>query len=449
MSDGSRELDGVAVAAADLVVKAAINEFLDAAGSRRAVVVTAPAGAGKSGLVVRAVGAARKNKLRVAVVTPTNEQALGLAARLAADHPKQTITLLPKNDLEIPESLLRRKNFKVVKSLQANGSDVLVGTLAKLGDAFGRDHLAPLDLLLVDESYQANASAYYAVGHLAPTHLLVGDGGQLSPFSTIKDADHWRGLQEDPLQTAVGVLLRNHGTTPVHKLPISRRLDSRAVPIAQAFYAGLTFAAAVRPGVRKLQLSKSTKQGSIDHALDAAATNGWAHLVLPDALTLSADPAIIEHIVALVGRLKSRKARVRCERYPEWSEPRIAVGVSHNDQKDQLRAALQAAGHPGVQVDTANRLQGLEFDIVIAWHPLAGLPEADEFHLDPGRLCVLLTRHRHACIVIGRSGDRNLVKGVPPKSPSYVGWDHDPLLDGWSVHEEIFLALDKHVVEID
>src|SRR5262245_48964871 len=38
-------------------------------------------------------------------------------------------------------------------------------------------------------------------------------------------------------------------------------------------------------------------------------------------------------------------------------------------------------------VETANKLQGLEFEVAFVWHPLAGLPEADGFHLDPGRLC--------------------------------------------------------------
>jgi superfamily I DNA and/or RNA helicase len=76
--------------------------------------------------------------------------------------------------------------------------------------------------------------------------------------------------------------------------------------------------------------------------------------------------------------------------------------VSHNDQKDFLRLAMSAQGIGGVVVETANKLQGFEFDVVVAWHPLTGLPEPDGFHLDPGRLCILLTRHRHACIVVGR-----------------------------------------------
>ena len=50
----------------------------------------------------------------------------------------------------------------------------------------------------------------------------------------------------------------------------------------------------------------------------------------------------------------------------------VAVGVSHNDQKDLTRAMLDDSGLGGVIVDTANRLQGLTFEVVIAWHPLAG-----------------------------------------------------------------------------
>jgi hypothetical protein len=127
----------------------------------------------------------------------------------------------------------------------------------------------------------------------------------------------------------------------------------------------------------------------------------------------------------------------------------VAVGVSHNDQKDLLRAALQARGFSGVAVETANKLQGLEFEVVFVWHPLAGLPEADGFHLDPGRLCVLLTRHRQACVVVGRAGDRDLLEErLPPPTDAYLGWDPDPVLDGWEVHREVFAALEPFRVTV-
>jgi hypothetical protein len=80
--------------------------------------------------------------------------------------------------------------------------------------------------------------------------------------------------------------------------------------------------------------------------------------------------------------------------------------------------------------------------VVFAWHPLSGSPEADVFHLDPGRMCVLLTRHRHACVVVGRAGDRDLLDDrPPPPTEAYLGWDPDPVLDGWEVHRAVFDAL--------
>jgi len=150
-------------------------------------------------------------------------------------------------------------------------------------------------------------------------------------------------------------------------------------------------------------------------------------------------------------RLLQRAPEVRCERKKPpvaLREADVAVAVSHNDQKNALRARLADEGLGEVVVNTANKLQGLTFEVVIAWHPLAGLLDADAFHLDPGRLCVMLTRHRHACIVVGRAGDRELVCGIPPATPSYVGWDSNPALDGWYVHEGVFRALEEHRMSV-
>lgn len=443
--------DASVIESARLVSDAAINDLLSRRGSDRGVVVTAPAGAGKTGFVVHAVGATRRRKLRVAVGTPTNEQAFSLVRRIAISSPKEMITFVPASAVNLPSDAAQLPNVQQAKAAHANSAGVIVGTLSKLGDAFSRGDLGPVDALLVDESYQADSSRYYAVGDLARLHLLVGDCGQLSPFSTIDDPDHWRGLPEDPLQTAVGVLLRNHPATPIHKLPITRRLDSRAAKVAQAFYPNLPFSAAVLPGVRQLRLSPAiatTPRGKlIDRALDSAAANGWAHVELPAAPAVSADPELIELIASVVDRLAQRGPRVRCEIAPAWSglrPERVAVGVSHNTQKDILRSRLDELGHEDIVVETANKLQGLEFDVLIAWHPLAGLVSPDEFHLDSGRLCVLLTRHRHACILVGRSGDRVLLEAIPPASPAYLGFDPDPVYEGWEIHEAVFAAMESH-----
>jgi hypothetical protein len=445
--------DTSVVAEAERTADRAIADFLSGTAVRRGVHVTAPAGAGKSHLVSRAVARARAARLRVAVATPTNEQAFGLVRTIALLHcgkGSQTVTFVPARAVSLPDSIRRLPGVQEREASAASREGLIVGTLSKLGDAFARGSLAPFDVLLIDESYQADAGKYYAVGDLAPVHLLVGDGGQISPFSTIEDPCRWRGLPEDPLQTAVGVLRRNHSGTTVYGLPITRRLDGRAARIARLFYPDLSFAPAVLPGVRELRLTKAAatdpRLRKLDAALDLAARDGWAHVELPRAAVLQSDPAAVALFAGLVSRLFDRGPDVRCERQPRRAPLRpeqVAVGVSHNDQKDFLRVALDAIGLGSVVVETANKLQGLEFEVVFVWHPLSGLHEADGFHLDPGRLCVLLTRHRQACIVVGRVGDRKLLDDqIPRPTAAYLGWDPDPVLDGWEVHREVFAALE-------
>jgi hypothetical protein len=446
-------LNADVVEAARRTAGRSIADLLDHRPGPRGVVVAAPAGAGKSHLVATAVDHARDRGLRVAVAAPTNEQAFGLVGKIARLHCARgggrAVTFIPARDRCLPDPVRLLPGVRQLEARGAEHATLVVGTLDKLGDAFTRGSLTPFDVLLIDESYQADAAKYFAVGDLAPVHLLVGDSGQISPFATIADPCRWRGLPEDPLQTAVGVLRRNHPATPVHGMPITRRLDGRAVRLARLFYPDLAFDPAVLPDVRELRLDKVAapkgRSRRLDQALDLAAREGWAHVELPRAPMLTADPETVEVLAILVRRLFERGPQVRCERQPRRAPLRpeqVAVGVAHNDQKDFLRVALDAAGLRGVVVQTANKLQGLEFEVVFVWHPLAGLPEADGFHLDPGRLCVLLTRHRQACIVVGRDGDSQLLEEqVPPPTAAYLGWDPDPVLDGWQVHRAVFQEL--------
>ena len=443
--------EATTVAAAEATADAAIRDLLDGSGSPRGVVVPAPAGAGKSRLVVRSVDQARWRGRRVVVAAPTNEQAFGLVRTIANLHcaaaKGRTVTFVPASTVSLPDSIRVLPGVQEEAAKDANGCDLIVGTLNKLGDAFARGDLEPFDVLMVDEAYQADSAKYFAIGGLAPVHLLVGDAGQISPFATIADPGRWRGLPEDPLQTAVGVLRRNHPSTPVHGLPISRRLDPRAVRVAQLFYPDLCVNPAVLPGVRELRLGNGSRANRrLDPALDLASREGWAHVELPRAAVLQADPEAVALIADLVEQLFERNPRVRCERHTLLAPllpQQVAIGVSHNDQKDHLRAVLDARGLCEVVVETANKLQGLEFEVTFVWHPLSGLPEADEFHLDPGRMCVLLTRHRQACVVVGRAGDEELVNDrPPPPTAAYLGHDPDPVLDGWEAHRALFAALE-------
>jgi hypothetical protein len=112
---------------------------------------------------VNAVSATRRRKLRVAVGTPTNEQAFSLVRRIALNNQREAVTFVPASAVSLPEVVAQLSNVRQVKASDANDADVIVGTLSKLGDAFSRGDLSPVDALLVDESYQADSSRYYAL----------------------------------------------------------------------------------------------------------------------------------------------------------------------------------------------------------------------------------------------------------------------------------------------
>lgn len=393
---------------------------------------------------------------RIVVTAPTNEQVYALVRAIAEKRPGQALHYTPSKAAELP--FIPPPGLVVCEPTgKSHGYRILVATLHKVADAFGRGDLEEADLLIIDEAFQANSGIYYQVAEIAPAHLLVGDAGQIDPFSTAPAAAELRGLAEDPIRTSVEVLLENHPESPRHRLPITRRLDERAVPAARSFYSPEhEFEAAVPAGVRTLEfatrLQHDPRQRELDAILRSAASAGWAHLELPAAPALPSDPDLVDLAADLVATALApdMHAIVECERHGRraLTPDRIAVGASHREQVRALRRAMLDRGVEDVTVDTANRLQGLEFDLVVALHPLAGLPAPDAFHLESGRLCVLTTRHRQACIVIGRASDRELLNALPPSGEAYLGREDEPLLDGWSTHQRFFDALAPYRVRL-
>ncbi len=437
---------------AEAVADACRNDVrqMIAASRQGAVILKAIAGGGKSTFITQTVGHVA-GEARVMVAAPTNEQVFALVGSIARAHPALVLHYVPAKDVELPAVHLL-PNVRVVNAQRARGQRLIVGTLDKLGDAFSRNDLGPTDCLIVDEAYQADSSRYHRAADLANVHLLVGDAGQIAPFTTVTEALRWRGLPEDPVRTAVNVVLDNPAVhTRVHHFPITRRLDARSAEAARSFYErDHDFEAVVPRGVRSLTWSGPRPLGArerqLDDALSVAGREGFCLLELPAAVTPPVDPEIVQLVADLVCRAlhPSRPADAVCERHQSGirlAAHRVAVGASHNDQVRALRRELATRGQHDVTVETANRLQGLEFDLVIAWHPLSGLHALDSFHLESGRLCVMATRHRHACVVVGRAGDRELLEGVPPSGDAWLGRDDEPMLDGWDAHRAFYESL--------
>ena len=402
----------------------------------RGVVVDSPPGAGKSTLVVRAAQALAEGGERLMVVAQTNEQVDDLIDRLAIAAPKVTIGRLSASTYTLSQRVTRHESVLVSGSVNdVTDRAVVIGTAAKWATVEDGEW----DRAIVDEAYQMRSDMLLRVAGRFARGLFVGDPGQLDPFSVVA-LERWAGLTWDPMQSAVSVLLRHNPDLPVHRLPVSWRLPATAAKVVSAaFYPFAGFSSGTTEAERRLTFT-APAASTVDKVLDTAAASGWALLELPARHTVRTDREAVLAVAEVVRRLLERGPIAYSERSlggAPVTADRIAVGAAHRDQVAAIRHAL--AGTP-VTVDTANRLQGREYDVTVVLHPLSGRRDASAFHLEAGRLCVLASRHRHACIVVARAGIAELLDAHPSAEPVHL---NSPVKfpDGWEANQSMLAHL--------
>jgi len=429
---------------AELAGQAFAGILADLENSRRGIVVDSPPGAGKSTLVMWAAGELAAAGEAVMIIAQTNEQVDDLTDRLATTWPELAIGRLAASEYVPSDRVARHPRVRLsTKLADLDGCPVVLGTAHKW--AMTRTDVA-WPWAIIDEAYQMRSDLLLRVAGLFDRALFVGDPGQLDPFSVVQ-TERWTGLSWDPMQSAVAVLLRHNPDMPVHALPVSWRLPESAAPVvSQAFYPFTGFRAATTAAQRGVAFSTSPfGENAVDRTLQTAADHGWALYELPAGHTVRTDAGAVAACAALAARVMQRGAILYSER-AEAGAPvtpdRVAVGTAHRDQAQAIRAILRAGGLPGITVDTANRLQGREFDIVIVLHPLSGRRDATAFHLEAGRLCVLTTRHRHACVVVARAGIPELLDAHPSTEPVHL---NVPVKfpDGWEAHQSLLAHLQQ------
>ncbi|MFF9910211.1 AAA domain-containing protein [Streptomyces sp. NPDC013457] len=416
-------------------------------GNARGVVVDSPPGAGKSTLVVRAALELAEAGRPLMVVAQTNAQVDDLVLRLAEKRPDLPVGRLHSNDSDpYDKALDELENVrKSPKAGELAGLPVTISTSAKWAHV---KNVEPWAHAIVDEAYQMRSDALLGVAGLFERALFVGDPGQLDPFSVV-GAEQWAGLSYDPSASAVSTLLAHNPELPQHRLPVSWRLPASAAPlVSDAFYPYTRFRSGTDHGDRRLTFGVPSDGSGPDRVLDEAAESGWGLLELPARHTPRTDPEAVGAVALVVRRLLDRGGAAVSERGPEpvpLTPDRIAVGTAHRDQAAAVRAALAELGVTGVTVDTANRLQGREYDVTVVLHPLSGRPDATAFHLETGRLCVLASRHRHACIVVCRAGVADLLDDHPSTEPVQLGVTVK-FPDGWEANHAVLSHLAEHRV---
>jgi AAA domain-containing protein len=435
--------------AASLATGAILHDTLHS--SRRGVVVDSPPGAGKSTLVVRAARELAAAGRPLIVIAQTNAQVDDLTARLATADPELPLGRLHSSEAH-PYDPALDDHPCVVTSAKIDdlaALPVVLSTAAKWAWVKRGEGEAPWAHAIVDEAYQMRSDALLAVAGLFEKALFVGDPGQLDPFSQV-GAEQWAGLTHDPSASAVTTLLSHNPDLPQHRLPVSWRLPASAAPlVSDAFYPYTPFRSGSGPGDRHLAFETRSDGSAADRVIDEAAGSGWGLLELPARLTPRTDPEAVAAVARVVGRLLRRGGATTDERSPEpvpLTAARVAVGTAHRDQAAAVRSALAGLGLPeelhvtDVTVDTANRLQGREFDVTVVLHPLSGRPDATAFHLETGRLCVLTSRHRHACVVVCRAGVSELLDDHPGTEPVQLGVTVK-FPDGWEANHAVLSQL--------
>jgi hypothetical protein len=421
-------------AEADGVTAAVLADLADA--THRGVVVDSPPGAGKSTLVVRVAGELAGSGESLMIVAQTNEQVDDLIARLAVAFPALSVGRLSAVDYVPSARVTGHPDCRVgAKVGDLRSPAITIATAAKWATVTE----GTWPWAIVDEAYQMRSDALLRVASRFERALFVGDPGQLDTFSTV-DVDRWTGLSWDPLQSAVAVLLRHNPALPVHRLPVSWRLPHTAVPVvAAAFYPNTCFRSGTGPGERSMTFA-TPAISALDEVLDAAARTGWGFHEMPARFTVRTDAEAAAACATLASRALARGGVATSEAGSVSLAPeRLAIGAAHRDQVAAIRSYLPPSA-AGVAVDTANRLQGREFDLTIVLHPLSGRQDATAFHLEAGRLCVLTSRHRHACVVVARAGIAELLDAHPSTEPVHP---NVPVRfpDGWEANQSMLAHL--------
>lgn len=410
------------------------------------VIVPSPPGAGKTSLVEAVTAAAAHHGLRVLVAAPRAEQTYDFMRRLLADYqPLQIEALVARTRDDFPDDLSAAgvPDPRQAAGL-AGGSGVVVSTVDKLVDSAPDIGSGAFHLLIVDEAWQVTYGNLLALLTLADQVLVVGDAGQLPPlvrsethrFEAREHHVHWPAPEE---------LMRRHPRAAVVPLPATRRLPQDTVDFVQpAFYPRLPFVSAAAPADRMVRAVAGGMGTAIDRAIDLLASGAtMAGVLLPPRAHagIEYDPEVAELSAAVAHRLLERG--VRWEGQRTLTAEDIGCVDPHRDSGTATRRGLSARGiGQELMVSTPEIWQGLQRPVIVARHPVLPGHRLSAFDLEPGRVCVQLSRHQLACVIVGRDGVGDALAAHQHDISARANEAVDAEFVGWRAHRELWLRLD-------
>ncbi len=75
--------------------------------------------------------------------------------------------------------------------------------------------------------------------------------------------------------------------------------------------------------------------------------------------------------------------------------------------------------------------------------PLSGATRFGKFGLEPGRWCVMLSRHRRACVIVTRDGVGDLLDRHQHDCASRAMGVANAAWEGWRAHSMLWQRLDE------
>ena len=382
-----------------------LRKFID--GDGLCCVVKAPPGSGKSFNLLESLEDAIESGKRIAIAAQTNNQIDDLCVRFCERYPETEIYRFSSDGHSRSEVF--PSGVVVVsdrKDLPQDGS-VMIGTVAKLGHY---DFANPYDILLIDEAWQMTWADFLTLRGISSRFIFIGDPGQIPPTVTIS-VDRWEVSPDAPHRATPDVVLENPdlaSDTTVLNLDVCRRLPYDSVSLVQTFY-DFEFEPLAKEGERFLKSKKSSDGSTIDKAIDELSASSTVILTHPtgiDGSPIETDRELAQVTAKVVKRLLDRGCTIStCPEEQEKPRKLTAEDIGIVSTHNQMNTAIQnelPSELSMIRVTTPERWQGLERPVMIAIHPLSGVMFPSSFDLETGRLCVMASRHKSACIFITR-----------------------------------------------
>ena len=343
------------------------------------LIVDSAPGSGKTTLLVDLLETLtnRNSGLSIIVATPTRRGGADLAERLAkaikdncenpVDKTNPVVVFGTRNYTPFPEGCYER----LPESAKAH---VTVRTIASCASS-----PPECDVMVFDEGYQATFSDMMSAADAAKQIVVVGDPGQIGPVVTT-ETKMWDNLTDGPHLRGPAVLAHRDDVT-VLRLDATYRLGQDTVDAILPLY-DFPFSS-LRPDRHITNRSGERLPELSAMYVDGSASRADIPLMKAVAEKAASFVGLTVHETQPDGTVTESRVRERD----------VAVVVSHNNQRSAVRAILDSMVMDGIEVGTADSLQGGQWHAVVALDPVVGHTALSEHQFSEGRLCVMASRH--------------------------------------------------------